>query len=322
MTAETTALEPVTERRIAPSVGLDFAHHGQVMEWAHAVAGSGVLPPHIKRPGDVLAVYQLARELGLEVMATARGVHSIKGRLVLSADMMAAVVMGHGVVIEYPEYTTEAVTCLLTRPGRKPQSVRWTTADATRAGLLPGKSDSNWRKYPRQMLKARALSEVARLVCPDMLAGCYVEGELEMVDTTATVVEPPPPEPKGWNAKQQRRFFARLAEADVGEYEAVAEWCESMDKPRPSSMTERQRDGLLHWLAPASDAEPPGGGRAKLAAWVAERAAEDAADSPQDAPQDAETGGGDTQDGGEPAAVTRARGGSMVDDEWNPPVGS
>ena len=48
-------------------------------------------------------------------------------------------------------------------------------ADAVTAGLAGG---DNWRKHPKAMLRARALSAIARLVYPDLLLGVYDPDEL------------------------------------------------------------------------------------------------------------------------------------------------
>lgn len=54
----------------------------------------------------------------------------------------------------------------------------FTVADATTAGLV--KTDSNWTKYPRNMVLWRALSNAVKFYAPDLMGGVpvYVEGEL------------------------------------------------------------------------------------------------------------------------------------------------
>jgi hypothetical protein len=54
--------------------------------------------------------------------------------------------------------------------------VTWTVDEAARAELV---SKTNWRLYPRQMLVARATSELCRYVFADVLGGlCYTPEEL------------------------------------------------------------------------------------------------------------------------------------------------
>ena len=63
----------------------------------------------------------------------------------------------------------------------KPQILGYTIEQAKQAGLLgPTRSGkpSAWDKMPKQMLRARAKSELARLEYPDLLAGLYTPEEL------------------------------------------------------------------------------------------------------------------------------------------------
>jgi hypothetical protein len=69
-----------------------------------------------------------------------------------------------------------------------PFQVTWTMQDAKAAGL-DGKS--NWKKYPRAMLKARAISEVAREGAEDVLMGlAYTADEMgAVVNEDGTVID-------------------------------------------------------------------------------------------------------------------------------------
>ena len=63
--------------------------------------------------------------------------------------------------------------------GRGSGEVTWTLDDAAVAGLP--RRDSNWKRYPRAMLAARATSELSRLVFADTTIG-YTPEELGRVD--------------------------------------------------------------------------------------------------------------------------------------------
>jgi len=63
-------------------------------------------------------------------------------------------------------------------------TVKWTMEDAKRAGL--GNKDT-WRSYPRQMLRARCVSEGIRMAMPGVVVGLYAPEEVADFD-----VEPPP----------------------------------------------------------------------------------------------------------------------------------
>src|SRR5690606_11496215 len=57
----------------------------------------------------------------------------------------------------------------------KPRRCTWTKQMAKDAGL---NTKDNWRLFPRAMLAARAKSELARDVYPDVLAGCAAQEEV------------------------------------------------------------------------------------------------------------------------------------------------
>jgi len=142
---------------------------------AHAAADSnyyGVnLPQAIVR---ILA----GQELGIGPIAALRGVHVVKGKTVLDYSVLAALVRRH------PRYdyrvtmwTDEAATVEFSMDGKVVGTSTFTLADAKRADLL---AKENWKKYPRSMLLARAMSGGVRAHCPDVTMGqAYVPEELE-----------------------------------------------------------------------------------------------------------------------------------------------
>ena len=136
-------------------------------------------------PQAVLSTVLLGRELGLPAMASLRSVHIIKGKHSLSADLMVALVLRSGMAeyFQVVESTETVCTFETKRQGApRPQKLSYTIDDAKNAGLLapptPGKEPSPWHKMPKQMLRARAKSELARLEYPDLLAGLYTPEEL------------------------------------------------------------------------------------------------------------------------------------------------
>ena len=135
-------------------------------------------------PANVLAAIMAGAELGFAPMAALRSVHVIKGVPKLSADAMAAVVLASGKAQYFEpkgDATNTSATWVTKRVGsEREHSVTWTAEDAKRAGLV----SDNHRLYPRQMLSARAKSELARLVFPDLLSGIYTEEEVPSTPIT------------------------------------------------------------------------------------------------------------------------------------------
>lgn len=140
---------------------------------AEKYAKSKLLPDGIVgKSADIFVTLMAGQELGLSPMASIRGIHVVKGRPILSADTMVAVVLRSGLASYFRRISEadDAVTYETHRVGApEPQRCTWTVTMAKRAGLV----GDNWRLYPRAMLAARAKSELARDVYPDVLAGCY-----------------------------------------------------------------------------------------------------------------------------------------------------
>ena len=126
-------------------------------------------------PPDV-AVAQMAvkvlagREIGFGPFAAVNGIHIIKGKPSISANIMAAAVKSH------PSYdyrvrsmTDKEVTIeFFEVVDGKRESVgksEFTAADAVKAGT------QNMGKFPRNMLFARAMSNGVRWYCPDVFSG-------------------------------------------------------------------------------------------------------------------------------------------------------
>ena len=141
------------------------------------------------------------RELGFGPVASMTGVNIIKGRVTLSANMIAAAVKRSG-LYSYRVKRLDDTGCELVffEGGQEVGTSSFTAADAKKAGL----SGDNWTKYPRNMLFARAISNGAKWYCPDIFGGpvytpdelgAVVDGETgEIVE--GTVVAEPEPEPE------------------------------------------------------------------------------------------------------------------------------
>jgi hypothetical protein len=121
------------------------------------------------------------RELGFGPIASMQGVYIVKGRVTLSANLVGAAIQRSG------KYGYEIVTltddeCELhfysTADPRKRAdgfTSRFTIEDAKKAGIL----SENYRKFPRNMLFSRALTNGARWYCPEVFNGpIYTPDEL------------------------------------------------------------------------------------------------------------------------------------------------
>ncbi len=150
---------------------------------AQRVSGSLLVPESIRGHADaVVAVMLTGRELGLAPMASLRVIDFIEGRPALSALGMRAVVQGHGHRITIVESTSEKATVSGERTDTYEEaSVTWTIEDAKNAGLVQGKNGPklDWSRFSKQMLVARATTELCRQLFSDLILGAaYSPDEL------------------------------------------------------------------------------------------------------------------------------------------------
>lgn len=185
MTEETTTLT-----RIDSGGGLyPGLNMPEVYKFCETVVESRLVPA--TSAPQALVVILAGREYGLSPMAALMNGHMIKGKFTLSADMIAAIATRRGATIELIETTAERAIYRFGGAGRTtPINFEYSIDDAKRAGLLR-KSDSNWDKHPKAMLRARAVSQGVRAAFPGMMAGAYLPEEMdEVIDTTSTPITP------------------------------------------------------------------------------------------------------------------------------------
>ena len=136
-------------------------------------------------PQAVLSTILLGRELGMPAMGALRSVHVIEGKHSLSADLMVALVLKSGMA-EYFQLveSTDSRPAPSRRSGRAHRSrqrLSYTIEHGEAGGhwlLTRSGKPATGTKMPKQMLRARAKSELARLEYPDLLAGLYTPEEL------------------------------------------------------------------------------------------------------------------------------------------------
>lgn len=157
---------------------------------ARAMAASGFFPDS-KQAAQAVVKILAGSELGFGPFASMTGVSIIQGKPAVGANLMAAAVKRTG---KY-NYRIIALTnngCELAfyEGSQEVGRSAFTEQDAKDAGLL---SKDNWKKYPRNMYFARALSNGVRWYAPDIYGGAavYTPDELDaVVDEEGNVIEP------------------------------------------------------------------------------------------------------------------------------------
>ena len=119
------------------------------------------------------------REMGYGAFASVQGIHVIQGKPTVSANLMAAAVKAHPRYnYKVVEMTDDKVSIQFYEDGQPSGVSEFTKADATLAGLT-GKDI--WKKFPRNMLFSRALSNGVRWFTPDVFNGStmYTPDEID-----------------------------------------------------------------------------------------------------------------------------------------------
>lgn len=146
------------------------------MQYAKALAESGMLPSQYrKQPANLLYALEYAESLGLHPMAAITGIHVIEGKPSASSALISALVRRAGHKLRVRGNDQEAVAQIVRADDPDfTFEARWTMARAEQAGLT---RKAVWKNYPAAMLKARAITEVARDACEEALSGMHYTPE-------------------------------------------------------------------------------------------------------------------------------------------------
>ena len=146
----------------------------QVERMALAVAKSGLFG--VNTPDQAMALMLIAQAEGLHPAIAATHYHVINGRPTLKADAMMARFQTAGGSVRWGEYTDKRVVGTFSHPQGGSVEIEWTLDMAMAAGLT---KNPTWKSYPRQMLRARCISEGIRTVYPGVTVGTYTPEEAE-----------------------------------------------------------------------------------------------------------------------------------------------
>jgi hypothetical protein len=147
-------------------------------------------------PEQAVVKVLAGQELGFGPIASMTGIYVIKGRVTVSANMMAQAVK-RSTKYDYRIVQMDDTFCEIAffEAGEELGLSVFTIDDARKAGT------QNLDRFPRNMLFARAMSNGVKWYCPDVFStgvytpeelGVPVDGEGEIIDITPTTKEPEP----------------------------------------------------------------------------------------------------------------------------------
>lgn len=175
-----------------------FTTIDEMKKWASTILDSGLLPFSIDTPEQVITIVQHGKELGLTPHIALNNIHIISGRPTLSSTILGSLLKRRGIewiwdkdfeiiekdgIVEMaPDKSPNRMTTIhffwksniTDRVMETTHSVTW--AQMYIAGYT---TKENYKKYPKEMLRSRALSYGVRALFPEVLSGFYTDLEIQ-----------------------------------------------------------------------------------------------------------------------------------------------
>lgn len=154
-----------------------------MVRYADHLADANLLPAQYRqKPANVLYAMEYGRTLGITPIAAITGIHVIEGKPSASAALISGLVRqaGHKLRVTGNGLSATAQIIRSDDPGFI-YEVTWELKQ--NASGNPNAQDAKllnkdvWQKYPAAMLKARAISQVARDACEEVLFGLHYTPE-------------------------------------------------------------------------------------------------------------------------------------------------
>jgi hypothetical protein len=249
------------------------------------IAESGLFG--IKTIQQAVTLMAIAQAEGRPAALAARDYHVIAGRPVKKSEAMLRDFQSAGGSVRWLELSDTVARAVFSHPQGGEVTIEWTLDMAKKImveewqdgpggrvkRLTPLADRQTWKNYPRQLLRARCVSEGVRTVYPGATSGMLVEEEVrDMIDVT------PEPEPVPAVTIPAGPTLAAVIAAyesaghpmEVAEADALAKTLPPEDKPAAREAAKRAR----HRIRDA-------------AAQTVEQAPQQAQEQPQGAPDNA-----------------------------------
>lgn len=123
---------------------------------------------------QVIALMLMAEAEGRHVASAMQDYVVISGKPSLKAEAMLGRFQRAGGHVRWTHMTDEKVAAIFSHPQCDPVEIEWDMPRARQALL----TNQMWKKYPRQMLRARVISEGVRTAYPGALGGMYAPEEV------------------------------------------------------------------------------------------------------------------------------------------------
>jgi hypothetical protein len=147
-------------------------------------------------PNAVLTLCMLAHAEGQHPAVVFRDYHMISGKPSKKAEAMQRDFLSAGGKIEWHRLDDDCADATFSHPQGGTARIAWDKARVAQAQLG---GNAMHKKYPRQMLRSRVISEGVRTVFPGATSGLYETGEVQ--DMVEQDKGPTPPAPQAQRAR-------------------------------------------------------------------------------------------------------------------------
>lgn len=164
-----------------------------------------MIPSSFSTPESVISVIEMGTELGLGPWASLNNLITIQGKVTLTLNAMLSIARSKGVLVNVIKDFELIPIEVRTKEGLKKTHDRGSVVVVTRGEDICSPSGKvlesrvgeytytkywqeavkaelttkdNWKRMPRQMLRARAITEALRLYAADILLGMYESTEI------------------------------------------------------------------------------------------------------------------------------------------------
>jgi hypothetical protein len=141
----------------------------------------------VQNPEQAIALCLIAQAEGRHPASAAQDYHIIQGKPSKKADAMLRDFLAGGGKVEWHALDDTIADATFSHPAGGTARIAWDMKRAATAQL----STPMWKKFPRQMLRSRVVSEGVRTVFPMATSGMYVPEEVAEFEPVKTPLEPP-----------------------------------------------------------------------------------------------------------------------------------
>lgn len=187
-----------------------------------------------KEPEQVMALLLLAQAEGIHPATAMRDFDVIQGRPAKKAEAMLRSFIAAGGKVEWHAMTDVLADATFSHPQGGSARISWDIERARKAGLA---DKDNWKKYTRQMLANRVISEGCRRIYPASTSGIYTPEEVQTIvekDMGAAQIVPEPDD--------QRAAGGTSSQASVLPSDATAASAPTITPDQHIDLTDRLRD--------------------------------------------------------------------------------